>query len=657
METAAATQQQPSSPVVSGGVNLANAVATPGVFGNLSLYVGDLDGSVNESQLYDLFSQVAPIVSVRVCRDQNKRSSLGYAYVNFGSPQDAASALDVLNFTPVNGSPIRIMYSHRDPSLRKSGFANVFIKNLDSSIDNKALQDTFAAFGAILSCKVALDSNGQSRGYGFVQFDREEAAQKAINSLNGMLLNDKQVYVGSFVRRQERNGTNGSPKFTNVYVKNLSENHTDEDLMKIFSPFGAITSAVVMKDTTTGKSRCFGFVNFQSPDSAEAAVQQLNGTVHDDKPWFVGRAQRKSEREADLKAKFEQERITRYEKLQAANLYLKNLDDSINEENLNDLFSDFGTITSCKIMLNPQGVSKGSGFISFSTPEEATRALNEMNGKMIGKKPLYVAIAQRKEERKARLQAQFAQAHLQGGLTPLATGMHGFYPGSPRLSPQQLYFGQGAPGMLSPHPAGYGFQQQLLSGIRPGVAQNFMMPFPVQRQGQPGQRLGGRRGGTNALQLQQQHQTANRNGGQNFRYLANGRNGLDPSAGVGPQGLGRPLMPMTLDVSGMPVTAADVARSGPLSVPTLASALAAASPDSQRMMLGEQLYPLVERLEHDNAGKVTGMLLEMDQTEVLHLIESPDALKKKVLEAMDVLHSTTLGSEVGEQLGTMPLTE
>lgn len=44
-------------------------------------------------------------------------------------------------------------------------------------------------------------------------------------------------------------------------------------------------------------------------------------------------------------------------------------------------------------------------------------------------------------------------------------------------------------------------------------------------------------------------------------------------------------------------------------------------------MLGENLYPLVEQLEPDNAAKVTGMLLEMDQTEVLHLLESPEALK------------------------------
>lgn len=256
--------------------------------------------------------------------------------------------MEILNYTPVNGKPIRIMISHRDPSIRKSGYANVFIKNLDTSLDNKALHDTFAAFGTVLSCKVAVDRNGQSKGYGFVQYDNDESAQIAIKQLNGMLINDKQVFVGLFIRRHERSQGNGSPKFTNVYVKNLSEATTDEDLKKLFGTYGTITSAVVVRDGN-GKSRCFGFINFQSSDAATAAVEKLNGTIIDEKVLYAGRAQRKEEREAELKAKFEQERTSRFEKHQGANLYVKNLDDSVNDEKLKDIFAEFGSITSCKV--------------------------------------------------------------------------------------------------------------------------------------------------------------------------------------------------------------------------------------------------------------------------------------------------------------------
>ncbi|OMO56629.1 hypothetical protein CCACVL1_26408 [Corchorus capsularis] len=604
-----------------------NGVATNGTSVTTSLYVGDLDPSVTESQLYDLFSQLGTVVSVRVCKDLSTRRSLGYGYVNYSNTHEAARALDVLNFTPLNGKPIRIMYSNRDPTVRKSGAGNIFIKNLDKTIDNKALHDTFSTFGNILSCKIATDHSGQSKGYGFVQFDNEESAKNAIEKLNGMLLNDKQVFVGPFLRKQERETAADKTKFNNVYVKNLSESTTEEDLKNVFGEYGPITSAVIMRDAD-GKSKCFGFVNFENPDDAPQAVDALNGKKFDDKEWYVGKAQKKSEREMELKGRYEQTLKETADKFEGLNLYVKNLDDSINDDKLRELFSEFGTITSCKVMRDPSGISRGSGFIAFSTAEEASRALAEMNGKMVVSKPLYVALAQRKEERRARLQAQFSQMR-PGGMAPaVGPRMPMYPPGAPGLG-QQLFYGQGPPAIIPPQP-GFGYQQQLVPGMRP----NFFMPMV--QPGQQNQRPGGRRSGASPMQQTQQPlpfmQPQMLPKGRVYRYPP-GRNMPDvPMSGV-PGG----MLPVPYDMGGMPFR--DAAFSQPMTTGALATALANAPPEQQRTLLGENLYPLVDQLEHENAAKVTGMLLEMDQTEVLHLLESPEALKSKVAEAMEVLRN------------------
>lgn len=224
------------------------------------------------------------------------------------------------------------------------------MQNLDKSLDNKALHDTFSSFGNILSCKIATDGTGQSKGYGFVQFEAEEAAQTAIDKLNGMLINDKQVFVGHFLRKQERDSSMTRSKFNNVYVKNLSESITDDDLKKTFGEYGTITSAVVMRDGD-GKSKGFGFVNFESPDDAGNAVDALNGKKIDEKEWYVGKAQKKSERELELKNRFDQTAKEALDKFQGLNLYVKNLDDTIDDDKLKEIFSEYGTITSCKVCL------------------------------------------------------------------------------------------------------------------------------------------------------------------------------------------------------------------------------------------------------------------------------------------------------------------
>ncbi|KAG5543501.1 hypothetical protein RHGRI_016284 [Rhododendron griersonianum] len=639
---------------VSGPSGVAAAAGAGGAnqFVTTSLYVGDLDFEVTDSQLYDLFNNVGQVVSVRVCRDLSTRRSLGYGYVNYSNPQDAARAMELLNFTPLNGKTIRVMYSHRDPSIRRSGSANIFIKNLDKAIDNKALHDTFSSFGNILSCKIATDPSGQSKGYGFVQFDNEESAQNAIDKLNGMLINDKQVYVGQFLRKQERDSALNKTTFNNVYVKNLSESTTEEDLTKIFGEYGPITSAAVMRDGD-GKSKCFGFVNFENADDAANAVEALNGKKNDDKELYVGKALKKSERELELKSRFEQTAKEAVDKFQGLNLYVKNLDDSIDDDKLKELFSEFGTIVSCKVMRDPSGISRGSGFVAFSTSEEASRALGEMNGKMVVSKPLYVALAQRKEERRAKLQAQFSQMRPVPMVQPIAPRMPMYPPGAPGLG-QQLFYGQAPPAIIPPQ-AGFGYQQQLVPGMRPGAAPmpNFYMPLV--HQGQQGQRPGGRRGGGPVQQAQQplpmmQQQMMPR--GRVYRYPP-GRNMLDVSM----PGVGGGMLSVPYDMGGMLPRDGSIGQ--PLAVPALATALANAPLDQQRTMLGENLYPLVDQLQHEHAAKVTGMLLEMDQTEVLHLLESPDALKAKVAEAIEVLRNVAhqQANSPSDQLASLSLND
>ncbi|XP_074369961.1 polyadenylate-binding protein 8-like isoform X2 [Apium graveolens] len=583
-----------------------------------ALYVTDFDKSVTESQLYDLFSQVGQVVSVKIVKD-NANESVGhvYGYVNYRNSEDAARALDVLNFTPVNGKTIRVMYSERDPSCRKNVAANVFIKNLDKSIDGRALQEIFSRFGTIKSCKIETDESGESKGFGFVQFDSEEAAQNAIDRLDGMFMNDKQVYVGRFRSKEERDAALSRSKFNNIYVKNLSAITTEDDLRKIFGEYGRITSLVVMRDVN-GKSKCFGFVNFDNADDAAKAVEALNGKMFDDKEWYVGKAQKKSERMIELKSQFEQNK-EQMDKSKGLNLYVKNLDDTIDDDKLKDLFSDFGTITSCKVMRDPSGISRGSGFVAFSTPEEAARALAEMNGKMTVSKPLYVAIAEKKEERRARLQAQFSQARPVAVPPSMAPQVPVYPPGAANFG-QQIFYGQG-PVAINP--------SQLAPAMRPSVGPipNLYVPMVP-----PGQRPGVRRGAGPSQQIQQagpllQHQMMPR--GRMYRFPP-GRNMADVTMSGGGG-----VLPIPYGMGGM--LSRDAAPPQPMPITALASALANAPADQQRTMLGENLYPLVDQLEHDHAAKVTGMLLEMDQTEVLHLLESPDALKAKVAEAMEVL--------------------
>ena len=206
---------------------------------------------MNEGLLYEIFNAVGPVASIRVCRDAVTRRSLGYAYVNYHNAADAERALDSMNFTDIKGKACRIMWSQRDPSVRRSGLGNIFVKNLQENIDNKQLYDTFSLFGNILSCKVVCDKEtGKSKGYGYVHYETNEAAANAIEKLDGMLIDGKEVQVGIFQRRDTRPD---QASWTNCFIKNIPYDWDEDRLRKEFESFGEIASVSI----SMGKRRVF----------------------------------------------------------------------------------------------------------------------------------------------------------------------------------------------------------------------------------------------------------------------------------------------------------------------------------------------------------------------------------------------------------------
>lgn len=659
--------------------------AAPHPQNSASLYVGELDPSVTEAMLFELFSQIGAVASIRVCRDAVTRRSLGYAYVNYNSTSDGEKALEELNYTLIKGKPCRIMWSQRDPALRKNGQGNVFIKNLDPAIDNKALHDTFAAFGNILSCKVAQDENGNSKGYGFVHYETDEAASQAIKHVNGMLLNEKKVYVGHHIAKKDRQSKFEEMKanFTNVYVKNISPEVTEDDFRVLFEKFGDVTSSSLARDQD-GKVRGFGFVNFTTHTAASKAVDELNGKDFRGQDLYVGRAQKKHEREEELRKSYEAARLEKANKYQGVNLYIKNLDDDVDDEKLRLMFSEFGPITSAKVMRDTPGEgdedapeaeekdkenkeaedkeeagaeedaeksdkkldkklgkSKGFGFVCFSNPDDATKAVAEMNQRMVSNKPLYVALAQRKDVRKSQLEASIqARNQLRMQQAAAAAGMPQQYMQPPVFyNPNQQpgFMPQGGRGMPFPQP---GMGMPNVQGGRPGQFPGYPQQggrgaipqqIPPNMYGMPGQfpPQYGQPGTPQFMAAMQQAQQAALAGGRGAPQ--GGRGGPQGMPGVPPNMAGQggmPGFPPNNRQQGAGRGGPGAGRNGNANQPrpvegnpsnVLQAQLSSAPPAQQKQILGEMIFPKIQAINAELAGKITGMLLEMDNAELVNL--------------------------------------
>lgn len=177
---------------------------------------------------------------------------------------------------------------------------------------------------------------------------------------------------------------------TNVFVKYLPADIDDEGLRQLFTPYGEIISSKVMIDHQTGLSLGYGFVRFASPDDTKEAISGMTGQRINNKI---------------LLCKLSNSSTNSINPEPSTNLYIRPLPASLGQEDLRKLFGAFGAIDAAKVMVDKvTGESIQIGFVRFENQEDASAALNSMNGQKLveDQPPINVKYAETEQQRNVR---------------------------------------------------------------------------------------------------------------------------------------------------------------------------------------------------------------------------------------------------------------
>ncbi|XP_020895784.1 RNA-binding motif, single-stranded-interacting protein 2 isoform X2 [Exaiptasia diaphana] len=165
---------------------------------------------------------------------------------------------------------------------------------------------------------------------------------------------------GSSDRADSLGGDGGEEKLskTNLYIRGLKANTTDEDLVRLCHKYGTIISTKAILDKDTNLCKGYGFVDFENPSSAQKAVQAL-----------VTRGI--------------QAQMAKQQEQDPTNLYIQNLPPHYDEAMLENMFSKYGKVISTRILRDKDTNSKGVGFARMESSEKCEQVIMDFNKKTL----------------------------------------------------------------------------------------------------------------------------------------------------------------------------------------------------------------------------------------------------------------------------------
>merc|ERR1719273_886654 len=158
-----------------------------------------------------------------------------------------------------------------------------------------------------------------------------------------------------------------------IYVGCINYDTKEDSIKTAFLPFGPIRSITMSWDAMTGKHKGFAFVEFEQPEAAQLALDQMNGILVCSRNIKVGRPSQMPQAQACI------DEIMNEAK-EYNRLYLASIHRDLTEEDIRSVFSAFGTIKDCDMAnMGTPGQHKGYGYIEYETRQSTEEAISAMN--------------------------------------------------------------------------------------------------------------------------------------------------------------------------------------------------------------------------------------------------------------------------------------
>ncbi|CAK7328406.1 unnamed protein product [Dovyalis caffra] len=292
-----------------GQVPMASMVNTIRCMSSSRLFVGGLAWSIDDQTLRDAFSNFGEVTDARVVADRHTGRSRGFGYVSFESNESADEALSAMDGQDLGGRYIRVSHANEWKPYNNSysldqrvevanewkPYNNSYGGMLIISDDAKGILNVpITDFMGVFEKEAKqMEADGEDT---HTSFFIPSISASALDLLPVVVLGLSNLFqmafvnkLGSLVRQSiSQNGQVPMASLLNsircmssskLFIGGLSWSTDDQTLKDAFSNFGEVTEARVITDRDTGRSRGFGFVSFESNESADEALSAMDGQV------------------------------------------------------------------------------------------------------------------------------------------------------------------------------------------------------------------------------------------------------------------------------------------------------------------------------------------------------------------------------------------